>query len=117
MQILPAPPPPLLRGVQCEGALVGLVARVGAHRGRRWVIPGSPSWMGNDWGTLKESCTRSPLLLRGVRGERGGCLSGQVARVGARSYLVARCPPRRWGVRQYIFERFSPRDVGVPGSP
>ena len=117
LQILPGVPPPLLRGVQCEGALVGLVAWVGAHRGRRWVIPGSPPQMGNAWGTLQESCTRFPPLLRGVREERGGCLSGQVARVGARLYLVAGCPPRQWGVRHQSFERFSPGDVSVPGSP
>ena len=65
--------PPLLRGVQCERALVGLVARVGAHPGRRWVIPGPPTRMGNARGILKESCTRFPSE------ERGGCLSVQVA--------------------------------------
>ena len=96
---------------------MGLVAGVGAHRGRRWVIPGSPSRTGNAREILKESCTRFPPLLRGVREERGGCLSGQVARVGAHSDLVARCPPRRRGVRHQIFERFSPGDVSVPGSP
>ena len=82
---------------------MGLVARVGAHRGRRWDIPGSPPRMGNSRGTLKASCTRFPPLLRGVREERGGCLSDQVARVGARPHLIARCPPRRRGVRYQIF--------------
>ena len=44
----------MLQGVQWEGALVGLVARVGAHRGWLWAIPGSPPRMGNARGTLKE---------------------------------------------------------------
>ena len=109
--------PPLLRGVQWERALVGLVDLVGAHRGQRWVIPGSPPRMGNSRETPKEACTRFPPLLCGVREERGRGLSGQVAQVGAHSDLVARCPPWRWEVRRQLFERFSPGDVGVPGSP
>ena len=73
--------------------------------------------MGNARGTLKESCTRFPPLLRSVCEERGGCLSGQVARVGTRPHLIARCPPRRRGVRHQIFKGFSPGDVSIPGSP
>ena len=73
--------------------------------------------MGNARGTLKEACTRFPPLLHGVHEERGGCLSCQVARSGACSDLVARCPPWRQGVRRQLFERFSPGEVGVPGSP
>ena len=67
-----SPPSPPQQGVQWEGDLVGLVARVGAHRGRLWVIPGSPPRMGNAWGTLKEACTRFPPLMGGVCEERGG---------------------------------------------
>ena len=45
--------PPLLRSMHLGEALVGLVARVGAHRDRRWVIPRSPPLMGNSRGTPK----------------------------------------------------------------
>ena len=72
--------------------------------------------MGNARGTLKEACTRFPPLLLGVCEERGRGLSSQVAQASARLDLVARCPPRQWGVRQQFFLRFYPGDVGVPGS-
>ena len=67
------------------------------------LFQGPPPGWGMPGGNLKESCTRFPPLLRGVREEREGCLSGQVARVGARSDLVARWPPRRRGVRHQNF--------------
>ena len=101
--------PPLLQGVQ-EGGLVGLVARVGAHRGGAGqdISQGSSPWMVSVRGDLGNFYHGLPPLLRVVGEGGGGCLACLVAQVGTCLYLVARSPPRGRGVRRNFCKWFSP---------